>query len=142
MNSERVSEMWEKIQSDKTLIANAVAISERDVKTARKMYEDSDFDWCFSVSYNAMLQSGRALMFSKGFRPKGEFKHVAVIEFVRVYFKDNLSEKVIFMFNKMRKKRHSAVYEQVNLISMDEAENALHTAEGFLKSVKNILDKS
>ena len=86
-----------------------------------------------------MLQAGRALMFSQGYRPRGEAKHVSVIEFVKRKFGDEFAEKILFVFNKIRKKRHIAVYEQVNIISEDEAGNALGTAKEFVDKVKELL---
>jgi uncharacterized protein (UPF0332 family) len=142
MNSrEQSNEKWEKIPFDENLVKNAVQLSERDIKTSRDIFNNNDYDWSFSIAYNAMLQAGRALMFSEGFRPKGEYKHVSVIEFIKKKFGDEFAEKILFMFNKIRKKRHIAVYEQVNIISEDEAKNALETAEDFVNKVKEILNK-
>jgi uncharacterized protein (UPF0332 family) len=125
MNSrEQSNEKWEKIPFDENLVKNAVQLSERDIKTSRDIFNNNDYDWSFSIAYNAMLQAGRALMFSEGFRPKGEYKHVSVIEFIKKKFGDEFAEKILFMFNKIRKKRHIAVYEQVNIISEDEAKKS------------------
>lgn len=135
----RSDELWERIEPDQTLIDNALRLAERDLKTALNMLEDKDYDWAFAVSYNAMLQAGRALMFSEGYRPKGEYKHVSVIEFTKGRFSREFSEKVLFMFNKIRKKRHTAVYEQAEMISEEEAKNALDIAKEFVNKVKEIL---
>lgn len=140
MNSEkRSNEQWEKIPVDKNLVENSMKLAKRDIKTSRDVFNNKDYDWSFSIAYNAMLQAGRALMFSEGFRPKGEYKHVSVIDFVKKKFGNDFADKILFMFNKIRKKRHIAVYEQVNIISEDEAKNALETAEQFVKKVKEIL---
>jgi len=133
------SDKWEKIPKDDNLIKNALQLAERDIKTANDVYKNKDFDWAFSIAYNAMLQSGRALMFSEGYRPKGEAKHVAVIDFVKKKFGNEFAEKILFMFNKIRKKRHIAVYEQVNLISEGEANTALNTAQEFVAKVKELI---
>ena len=93
------SENWEKIPVDKELTKNALNLAKRDLKTALDVYDKKDYDWAFSIAYNAMLQAGRALMFSQGFRPKGEYKHVSVIEFVKKKFGDEFAEKILFMFN-------------------------------------------
>ncbi|MFH1588135.1 MAG: HEPN domain-containing protein [Candidatus Diapherotrites archaeon] len=141
MNSENKSSKWERIELDSDLVENALNLSERDLKTAKAMFKANDFDWSYSVAYNSMLQAGRALMFSEGFRPKGEHKHVSVVEFVKKKFGKDFAEKILFLFNKIRKKRHLAVYEQVNAISQEEAETALNTAEEFLGKVKEIIEK-
>jgi len=43
---------------------------------------------------------------------------------------------MLFHFDKMRKKRHIAVYEMTNLISEDEAKHALKVANEFIKEVR------
>jgi len=142
MNSEKFSDIWEKIETNKKLVENSLSIAKRDLKTAKNMFEDENYDWCLSVSYNAMLQAGRALMFLQGYRPKGKYKHLAVIEFVKTKFRRKFSNDLLFVFNKTRKKRHLAIYEQVEIVSEEEAKNALDWAnkfvvESILKKVKN-----
>ncbi len=67
MNSGRSSrKMWEKVGVNKNLVENSLSLAKRDLKTAKNVFEDKDYDWCLSIAYNAMLQAGRALMFSKG----------------------------------------------------------------------------
>ena len=139
MSSGYQSDKWEKIPKDENLVKNAMQLAARDVKTANDVFDNKDYDWAFSIAYNAMLQAGRALMFSEGYRPKGEAKHVSVIEFVKKKFGNEFADKILFMFNKIRKKRHIAVYEQVNIISEEEAENALNTAKEFAERVKEII---
>jgi len=141
MNSENQSDKWEKIPYDQNLVNNALQLAERDIKTANDVYNNRDLDWAFSIAYNAMLQAGRALMFSEGYRPKGEYKHVSVIDFVKNKFGNEFAEKILFMFNKIRKKRHIAVYEQVNIISEEEAKTALKTAQDFVSKVEELLKK-
>ncbi|MCK5283158.1 MAG: HEPN domain-containing protein [Nanoarchaeota archaeon] len=139
MNSRKQSDKWVKIEKDDNLVSNALKLAERDIKTATDVYNNRDYDWAFSIAYNAMLQAGRSLMFSEGYRPIGEAKHVSVIEFVKTKFGKEFAEKILFLFNKIRKKRHVAVYEQVNIISEEEAKNALNTAKEFHKKVKEII---
>ncbi len=140
MNSEKSSNnIWEKIRINKELIENALSLAKRDLKTAKNIFGEKDYDWCLSIAYNAMLQAGRALMFSKGYRPTGKHKHVAVLEFVKSKFGREFADQMLFIFNKTRKKRHIAVYEQVNIISKDEARNALHWANQFVKKVEELL---
>ena len=135
------SELWEKIEFDENLVNNTLKLAKRDLKTAKNVFNDNDYDWSFAISYNAMLQAGRALMFSGCYRPKGQYKHVSVVEFVKTKFGDKFAGKLLFMFNKIRKKRHTAVYEQVNMISREEAENAFTTAEEFVAKVNELLKK-
>ena len=72
MNSGGASrDFWEVIEPDEALVDNAVHLANRDLKTAEHVLNDGDYDWSLAISYNAMLQAGRALMFSEGVRPRG-----------------------------------------------------------------------
>ena len=51
-----------------------------------------------------MLRAGRALMFSKGYRPKGKYKHVAVVEFVKSRFGREFSDLMLFILTKQERK--------------------------------------
>ena len=132
---------WDKIPYDENLVENAIKLAERDIKTAKDMFEEENYDWSFSIVYNSMLQAGRALMFSQGFRPTGKHKHVSVVKFVEQEFSSEFADKIIFMFDKIRKKRHLVVYEQVDIISKEEAKTALDIAKTFVDKVKDMLEK-
>jgi uncharacterized protein (UPF0332 family) len=138
MNSEKPSDKWERIPVDAAMTENSLKLARRDLKTAKDVFSRGDYDWAFSIAYNAMLQAGRAVMFHSGYRPKGEYKHVSVVLFIEQKHHSRFKD-MIFMFNKIRKKRHTAVYEQVNLISREEAENALKVAEKFFEKIVEML---
>lgn len=54
-----------------------------------------------------MLQAGRSLMFSKGYRPKGKYKHVAVVEFVKSKFgKEFCRSNVVYLQQNKKEKTH------------------------------------
>jgi len=133
-------DLWEKIELDEHLVSNAIHLAYRDLKAAEDNFNDDDYDWSFAISYNAMLQAGRALMFSQKVRPKGEYKHVSVVTFIKNKFEKAFAHDLLYMFDKIRKKRHTVVYEQVNLISEKEAEYALQVASDFVEKVNNILE--
>ena len=42
-----------------------------------------DWDWAFSIAYNAVLQSSRAYMYPRGFRPAAEQGHKNTFAFMR-----------------------------------------------------------
>jgi len=139
MNSDKNSEQWEKTKADEELAENALLIARRDLKTARNVYEDGDYDWSLSIAYNSMLQSARALMHHKGYRPKGEHKHLSTVMFLKTFYEKEVGEQTVFMLNKIRKKRHAAVYEETQIISRIEAEGALKRAEELIGKVQQIL---
>jgi len=107
-------------------------IAERDVSVA-KVLLGSDLDWAFNVAYNAMLQTARAWMLKQKFRPVGESHHEVIIDFARTTLGKGFEE--VDVLDIMRKKRHRAVYGEIGVISKTEAENALKSAESFLKKV-------
>ena len=70
----------EKTPADQTQIGNLLKISKRDILVAEHLLSVNS-DASFMHSYNSVLQSARALMFSKGYRPT-ENEHKTAIEFV------------------------------------------------------------
>lgn len=56
----------EKISSQE--VQRALVRAERDLKTARKIMAD-DWDWGFSITYNAVLQASRALCLPRAIAP-------------------------------------------------------------------------
>ena len=129
----------EKVEPNRHAAERTFRISERDIKTAKSMIEAKNYDWGLIVAYNAMLQAGRSLMHLKGYRPYSEHKHVAVIEFVHALFGTKISDKMVNIFDRMRKKRHRIVYEEAGIVSEDEAEQAIKWSEEFVQTVRKIL---
>lgn len=82
-----------------------------------------------------MLQAGRALMFSEGFRPSGEYKHAFVVMFAEEMFGGD-SKSSVLVLDKLRKRRHKIVYEVSDTVSESEALNSLKAAEEFIQKIK------
>lgn len=126
-----------KLPVDRKKVTDAIALAHRDVKTSRILLA-SDHDWAYTIAYNAILQSGRALMFAHGYRPDGANQHISVVKFAQLY----LDEKDAVVFDRMRRKRHSSVYDTAGAISeveaefaVDQAEILIHTIEALLKNI-------
>lgn len=96
---------------DERKVSDALDLAKRDLKAARNMMAEN-CDWAFSIAYNSMLQSARALMFSKGYRPSSDAGHISAIRFAKLFLK----EDDVIMFDRMRRKRHTAVYGSVGTI--------------------------
>ena len=114
-------------------ILRALELAERDLRTARKLM-DEERDWGFAVAYNAVLQASRAYMFSQGFRPASAESHKNTLAFMEVALGKE-HKRLVTYFDRMPKKRHQAVYDQVGLISEKEAANLLARAEQFVALV-------
>ncbi len=108
--------------------------SKRDIRAAKAMLKE-DFDWAFSIAYNSMLQGVRALMFADGYVAVGEERHKTMVDYADVKLGEKYGEKVK-LFNRMRVKRHTVVYEKANVVSEYEAKFAIETAEEFLERIK------
>ncbi|MBU3904946.1 MAG: HEPN domain-containing protein [Nanoarchaeota archaeon] len=129
----------EAISFDRNLIKKSINRGVRDLKASKAVFKTEEYDWCLAIAYNTMLQAGRALIFSKGYRPKGEYQHLSVIEFVHSEFGDKISSKMIKLFDNFRKKRNKIIYEEYDIVSVDEAEEAIKFAEEFINKVKEIV---
>lgn len=120
---------------DKKTAERNLKLAERDLKSATGVFQKDDYDWSLAIAYNAMLQAARAFMFPKGYRPKGPHKHVVVVHFIAC-FKQVFDSTSVALFDKIRKRRHIAVYELPKTVSKSEAERALANAKTFVEKVK------
>lgn len=114
-------------------------LAKRDIKAAKTMMT-VDCDWAFSMAYNAVLQATRALMFAEGFRPAaGEGQHKAAVEFALIALGKTFPDE-IYIFDKMRSKRHRVIYDAPGLVSREEAKHAVDFAVRFVKQVEPLLE--
>lgn len=124
----------ERIPIDPNTVREAIGIAERDLRAAEMNLEISN-EWAYNISYNAVLSAGRALMFSRGYRPKGGEGHVSVKEFLRYH----LTLDEVAAFDRMRRKRHAATYDLSSVATHTDAEGALATAKALVNTIKKIL---
>ena len=116
-------------------IAAGIARAERDIESARFMLE-RDPAWAFSIAYNAVLQASRALMFSRGFRPSSHEGHKNTFAFLRAIVEED-RKTLIDYFDRMRVKRHQAVYEAPGHVTRTEAETLIEHSRNFIDWVKD-----
>ena len=126
-----------RIPIDKKRVEQCMEIARRDLETAQSL-SDNNPDWAFSIAYNSMLQSARALMFSMGYRPLGQAQHISAVRFAEAVLEKKAKEKMAVM-DRMRRKRHRVVYDTSGLISVSEANWAVTSAEDFFKLIENEL---
>jgi uncharacterized protein (UPF0332 family) len=120
--------------------ASRLALAKRDIKATEAMLA-IDRDWAFSMAYNAVLQATRALMFANGFRPAaGEGQHKTAVEFAEIALGQKFHDD-IYIFDKMRSKRHRVIYDALGLVSLEEARQAFAFAVRFVKEVEQILER-
>jgi hypothetical protein len=81
-----------------------------------------------------MVKGPLALMLSQGQRPRVQLgHHIAIIEFARKHLGPSLAP-LLDLFDRMRRKRNIAFYD-IAVIGEAEAEEAVKTAEDYLKAV-------
>ena len=123
-----------KIEPDAKQAQECLLVAKRDLKLAKKLLSE-DFDWAFSIAYNAMLQSARALMFAEGYVAVGENQHKIAVDYTDAKLGTKMREKVE-LFDDMRKKRHKAIYEKAGFISEYEAKHSVDVASSFLIKIE------
>lgn len=112
----------------------------RSIKSAKTLIKDGDEEGGFQFAYEAMLLSGRALVFSYGLRTRTIGSHKIVVDFTEKILGKQY-EILTRKFNKMRKKRNYLIYGIGLSISKTEAENAIRTAKEFIEKIKEIIQK-
>lgn len=118
-------------------VQDCLNLAERDIVTARRIVAE-DPDWGYNIAYNAMLQSARAVMFSKGYRATGEGQHATTIQFAHIALGDEFTSTLEFM-DRMRRKRNKTVYDMAGLVSSKEVAEAIATAKNFVSATLEIL---
>lgn len=129
----------EEMRVERAQVAKLVRGAYQDLKEARVTFPVSDRA-AYLFAYTAMLKVGRALLFLKGYRPKGLGQHATVIEVADALLGKGFSS-LTDQFDRMRKKRNLLMYDVGVLISHAEAEQAFKTAEQYLERVRGFMEK-
>ena len=78
-------------------------------------------------------------MFSKGFRPSaGEGQHKVAVKFAEITLGKQFRDE-IYIFDKMRSKRHRVIYVVSGIISQKEARQAFEFAVKFVDTVESLV---
>ena len=114
--------------------------AERDLVTAR-LLQDKDEEWSFAAAYQAMARSGRALILSEGYRPKGSRSrdtHKTVVTASGVILGEK-HKSLINKFDRMRRKYQNFMVEVGSMVSRYEAGQAIRDSEEFCSLVTSRL---
>ena len=120
-------------------VQQALQRAERDLGAARAMMAE-DWDWAFAIAYDAVFQASRAFMFAQGYRPASAESHKNTFAFMRLAMAKE-SEMLLRYFDRMRVKRHRAIYDVAGLITETEAKNLFAKAEAFVTLVQGKLSE-
>ena len=95
-----------------------------------------DEEACLQQAYEAMLKASLGFIFSHGFRARSQpGHHIAIIEFVR----SRIGKKhggLLIVFDRLRRKRNMALYDDTGFVSQHDAENALESARDYLNVIR------
>jgi uncharacterized protein (UPF0332 family) len=128
------NEMIRQVGADEKEERRLMLSAARDLKAAKDIISIGSLDWTLVITYNAMLSAGRALMLSKGYAPRSESHHVAVVKFCAATLPQSVSYLVL-KFNKYRARRHKVIYEEVGSVGEMEAREALRISEEFVREI-------
>lgn len=120
-------------------IEKIILRAQRDLVVAEKNLT-IDEEVAYNYAYLAMLRSGRALLFLKGFRPSDGQQHRTVIEIAQVILGEKF-ELLVEKFDKMRRKRNQFTYDPFFPVSKTESVKALKTGGDFVKIVSDLIKK-
>jgi uncharacterized protein (UPF0332 family) len=100
-----------------------VASAEKKLTSAHKILA-FDEEACLQQAYEAMLKASLGLMFSHGFRARSQpGHHIAIIDFVRARI-DKKHAGLISVFDRLRRKRNLALYDDRGFVSQHDAKRS------------------
>jgi len=83
--------------------------------------------WRLNMAYTAALRYARAALYACGYRPGREREHERTVDSLQ-YTVTTIEPDTIKLLHKIRKMRHTATYDSVDMISKAEADAALKVA--------------
>jgi uncharacterized protein (UPF0332 family) len=120
-------------------IKQKIELARADIQTSKESVKGSSrsVEWAYDQAYNAMLQSGTALMYSMGYRvtKKSGQHHWATEQFLKSECSKIIPSDALIAFGDARNKRHTSVYDQTGTISKSQADYLIIQAEIFVDSI-------
>jgi uncharacterized protein (UPF0332 family) len=109
--------------------------AEKKLVSARKILV-FDEEAALQQAYEAMLKASLGFMFSYGFRARSQpGHHIAIIEFVEARI-DKKHAGLMIVFDRLRRKRNTALYDDTGFVSQHDAEEALQIARKYLDVIR------
>ena len=113
--------------------------AEKKLATAHKILA-FDEEASLQQAYEAMLKASLGFMFSHGFRARSQpGHHIAIIDFVRARI-DKKHAGLLTVFDRLRRKRNLALYDDTAFVSRHDAEQALGAARDYLELIRKDVD--
>lgn len=109
--------------------------AEKKLDSAHKILA-LDEEACLQQAYEAMLKASLGFMFSHGFRARSQpGHHIAIIDFVGSRI-DKKHAGLLTVFDRLRRKRNLALYDDTGFVSYHDAEQALESAGEYLNVIR------
>jgi len=99
--------------------------AEEDIRSAQ--IKGIAAGWRLNMAYTAALRYARAALYACGYRPSREREHERTIDSLN-HTVDTVEVDTIKLLHKIRKMRHTATYDSVDMISDTEADAAMRVA--------------
>jgi uncharacterized protein (UPF0332 family) len=134
-----VSDSTRGVRTSPVEIARLLAIADRDLDQASQ--EVLHLDTRFALAYNAALQLATVVLRLDGVRVRKDAFHARTF----AELKERLPEdrrSVAEYFDRARRKRNTAAYEQANVVSAGELNDLIEQVERFREWVEQVLCKS
>jgi hypothetical protein len=110
--------------------------AKEDLRSAR--VEGIAAGWKLNMAYTASLRYGRVALYACGFRPGRDREHERTIDSL-IFTVSSVGADTIKLLHKIRKMRHTATYDSVDMISDAEADAAMRVAGGLQEQLMNWL---
>lgn len=112
--------------------------SQRGLRSAKKLLQEKDYDFCVSRAYYAMFHMAEAVLLTKN---RTTSKHSGLLMlFYEHFIKTGIFEKNLHQdLHLALELRHQGDYWADSGITKDMAEELLKKAEGFVHFLKNYL---
>ncbi len=115
-----------------------LASADKKLASARNILA-FDEEACLQQAYEAMLKASLGFMFSYGFRARSQpGHHIAIIDFVRARLEKKHSA-LLTVFDRLRRKRNLALYDDMGFVSRHDAEQAVESARQYLDVIRTDL---
>ena len=118
-------------------IKDILEIADRDLSFAKETMAHN-WDWAFTIAYNAALSASRAYMFKTGYRPSSAESHKTIWSFMLLSLSEEHHDRTHF-FNRMRVKRNKNLYDHAGLISETEGRQIIRSAEKHITAIKKLI---
>lgn len=118
-------------------IESVLEIADRDLGFA-KLAMAHNWDWAFTIAYNAAMSASRAYMYYTGYRSSSPESHKTVWKFMLLALPEEYHNRINF-FDRMRIKRNRNLYEQAGLVSETELKQLLQSADEYIRNIKSFI---